>query len=431
MIKKTVLGFRIVLFIFLGQLSWSQEVLERIVAIVGDEIILRTELLQSAQGLALQAGINPMTQTEEFEKIKKSTLENLIREKVLLAKAIEDTITVEDQAVETELEGRIQGLIQQLGSSEKVEAYFGSPIRKIKKDYREDIRKGLIVRAVQEKKLKDVQISRREVERFYASMQDSIPEKKSMVMLRHILIDAQPGDKAKERAIEKIREIQDRLRQGEDFEDLAKLYSEDPGTKEGGGDLGFVERGSLFQSFEEAAFVLNPGDISDVVETAVGLHLIQMVEKRGEKAHLRHILIRMEVTEVDKGDVVDTLLRIREKALAGEDFSELAKEYSQDVSTKDQGGDLGWLPLQDLQIQEFKIATDTLDVGQISLPFQTQFGYHLVKVEGKSEARPYSLEKDWDEISQAALSTKRQQIFSQWVEEIKKGVYIEIKEEAL
>jgi len=417
-----------VITFFLNTKLWSQEVIDGIVAIVGDEIILRTELLQAAQNLAYQMQVNPQTQVEEFQALTKEVLENLINEKVLLAKAVEDTIEVTDQEVESALESRIQMLINQLGSSEKVEAYFGSPIRKIKRDYRDEIRKQLTVQAVQQEKLNNVKVSRLEVESFYETMKDSLPDQKPMVKIRHILLEIQAGETSKRSAMERLRQIQELIRNGEDFGELAKRYSEDPGSVNNGGDLGFVEKGTLFQSFEEAAFQLEPNQVSDVVETPVGLHLIQTTEKRGEKVRMRHILIRVEVTSQDDSEVLDSLTEIRMKALNGEDFSELAKEYSQDQSTKEEGGDLGWLPVEELQIQAFKSAVDTLDADEITLPFKTQFGYHIVKLEGRSEARKLALENDWEQIQEWTLGMKRQNVLKTWIEEVKKDIYVKINE---
>lgn len=428
MIKKISLIGGISVALLLNTLLWSQEIIDGIVAIVGDEIILRSDLLRTSQNLAMQMRLNPQTQVEEFEKLKKDVLQNLINEKVLLVKAVEDTIVVEDQQVEAALDERIQQLINQLGSKEKLEAYFGSPIKNIKKDYRDEIRKQLTVQAVQQEKLMNVKASRHEVESFYETMKDSLPDQKPMVNVRHILLELQAGETSKLTAMGRIREIQELIRRGEDFGELAKRYSEDPGSARNGGELGFVEKGTLFQSFEEVAFQLEPSVVSDVVETPVGFHLIQMIEKRGEKANMRHILIRIEVTSRDEGEVLDKLSDSRKRALSGEDFGELAKEFSQDLSTKEMGGDLGWLPLEELQIEAFKSAVDTLQVGEITHPFKTQFGYHIVKLEGRTEARKISLEGDWDQIQDWTLAMKRQNVLNEWIEEVKKDIFIKINE---
>jgi peptidyl-prolyl cis-trans isomerase SurA len=422
------LFFIFCLFIYPVQ---GQEVLDGIVAIVGDQIILRTELLQTTQGFALQMGINPVNQAEEIEKLKKDVLKNLVNEKVLLIKAKEDTITVEDQQVETALEARIDNLVQQLGSKEKVEAYFGIPIKKIKRDYREDVREQLTIQTLQQEKLKEVQISRRETEVFFTAMKDSLPKKRPLVRLRHILFQIVPGESAKKEALSRIREIQSSLLNGADFEEMARLYSEDPGTAPKGGKLGFVERGTLFQEFEEAAFQLEPGKISEIVETSIGFHLIKMIEKRGDKINVCHILIRLSTGKSDETVTYERANEIRSRALAGEDFGELAKVNSDDTSSKEEGGDLGWLPVEELQIEAFKNVVDSLKEGEISSPFKTQFGFHIVKLEGRQEEGEISLDNDYEQIREWALSAKRQKVLNAWIEELKKEMYIEIKEDIL
>ncbi len=410
---------------------FSQELIDGIVAVVGDEVILYTDVVQTAQVYAVQYGIDPINEVQEYNRLKEEILENLINDKVLLAKAIEDTITVTDQQVENSLDERIQNLVLQLGSEAEVERYFGSTIKQMKKDYREEIRKLLIIETLKQQKSMDMNISRAEVEAYFNTQKDSLPQRKEMVKARHILMQVQAGESARRSAMQQMEEIQDRLNEGQDFAELAKLYSEDPGTASVGGDLGFIERGTLFESFEEAGFQLEPGEISDVVETPIGLHLIQMTDKQEDRARMSHILIRMNLTQRDESSLIDTLNVIRERVLAGEDFSTLAREYSQDESTKESGGDLGWLPIEDLEIPAFKSVVDTLQEGHVSLPFRTEYGYHLVMVEERDDARAYSLEEDWDDIKTAALNAKIGEKLNQWVEELKGNMYIKINEDLL
>jgi peptidyl-prolyl cis-trans isomerase SurA len=409
----------------------GQEIIDGIVAVVGDQIILKSEIQQMAQFYAFQMGINPAEQKDKFRTLKNEILQNLIDDRILLAKANEDTVTIDDQKVEAELENRIQAMIQQLGSKEKLEAQFGAPIKKIKRDNREEVKKMLIVRELQNKKYRGLQVSRREVEAFYESVKDSLPDKKPMVKLSQILLRIHPGEASREDAIGRIRAIQERLKHGEDFGELARRYSEDPGTAKRDGELGFVERGTLFPSFEEAAFKLDAGQTSDIVETPIGFHLIQMVEKRGDKINVRHILIRIEKSSADDKQVYERLNKIRKRALDGEDFSKLAQECSDDTTTKAQRGELGWFALDDIQIEEFKNAVDTLKTGEISAPFQTQFGYHIVKLEDKREKRKYNLEEDYDDFKVKALEMKMQKLRKQWINELKKTIYIQVKEDMI
>lgn len=419
------------LSLWLAQGLLGQEIIDGIVAVVGDEIILKSELQQMAQFYAFQMGINPTEQKSKFEILKKDILQNLIDDRILLTKAKEDTITVDDQKVEAELTNRIQSMIQQLGSEQQLEAQFGAPLKKIKRDNREEVRKMLVVRELQNKKFRGLQISRREVETFYETVKDSLPEKRPMVKLNQILLQIHPGEASREEALNRIKAIQERLKQGEGFAELAKQYSDDPGTANRGGELGFVERGTLFPSFEEAAFKLDAGQNSDIVETPVGFHIIQMIEKRGDKINVRHILIRIEKSDADSKAVYEKLEKIRERAINGEDFHKLASECSEDSTTKAQGGELGWFALDDIQIEEFKNIVDTIKVGEISKPFQTQFGYHIVKLDEKRGKRKYNLEEDYDDFKAKAFEAKMQKLRKQWIEELKKTIYIQIKNDMI
>jgi len=428
---KIKLVFLFLLFLTVTGIQ-AQQVLDGVVAIVGEEIILKTELLQASQAFAIQMNINPQQQPDRFEKIKRDVLKNLITEKVLLYKAKKDTITVEDQQVDAALEDRIKQMIQQLGSKEKVESYFGKSINQIKNDYREDIKKQLIAQKVQQQKLASLTISRREVEQFYNTMKDSLPQMQNMVKIAHILMDVRSQGAAKQAAEKKLRDIRQKILKGASFADMASLYSEDPGTAPNGGDLGFIERGTLYKSFEDPAFSMKPGEISDIIETPIGLHIIKVEDKKGNSVRVRHILIRLNATKDDEKYIIEKLKNIRRQAVEGrKTFAELAKEYSVDESTKNNGGELGWLPVGQLQIQEFVNAIDTLNVGEISMPFKTDYGYHIVKLEEKQESRKLNLKDDWDRIREWALNVKRQKVLNAWVERIKKDLYIEIKEDMI
>jgi len=417
--------------IWMAGIVQAQEVIDGVAAVVGDEIVLKSELEQMAQYYAIQMGLRPLEQRSEYRRLTGEILQNLIDERVLLAKAKEDTITVEDQKVDAELENYAQRMIQQLGSVEKVEAQFGAPIKKIKRDNRDEVRKRLIVGKLQNKKFMGLQVSRRDVENFYESVRDSLPEKKPMVKLSQILLRIQPGEASRNEAMEKIRAIQARLKQGESFADLAGQFSEDPGTSKRGGELGFVERGTLFPSFEEAVFRLESGQISEIVETPIGFHLIQALEKRGDKINCRHILLRIEKSSQDEQLVLQNLENIRLRAIAGEDFNQLARTCSEDSTTRNQGGELGWFTLEEIQIESFKNAVDTLQIGEISQPFQTQFGFHIVKMDDKRGVRKYNLEEDYEEFKAKALDVKMQKLRKQWIDDLKKTVYIEIKEDLI
>lgn len=432
MFKRKIKSFWIFI-ILLGVVGISavnaQEILDEIVAVVGDEIVLKTDLLQTVQAYAMQMGIEVDKDSERYSQLNLQVLNDLINEKVLLARAEYDTVTVEDAQVEMSLQGRIDDMIRQLGSSDRVEEYFGKSIGKIKNDHREKIRDQLIIQKLRGQRDSEVQITRREVEKFYETMKDSLPQQPPAVKLRHILKEIKAGEAAKQPAMKIMEDIQHRLSNGEYFSDLAKEYSQDPGTAKKGGELGWIERGTLFETFENVAFELKPNEISDVVETPIGLHLIQLMEKDevNGRIRVRHILLTVQVSDNDAIYTRDKLEELRQTIIDGADFGVFAIRISDDATSKDRGGDLGWLPIEEFQIEAFKNAVDTLNVGEISHPFQTNYGFHIVLLEGRRAGGAMTLDSDYDNIKNWALRMKQQRLFDVWVKELKQDMYIELR----
>lgn len=410
-----------------GNTLRAQDVLDRIIAIVDENIILQSELQQFSYSLALQQGIDPQKEPEKFDAIMNRMLDDLVTQKVMLVKAKEDSITVAERQVDNILDQQIQQMVQQLGSEKKVEDYFGSPLRQIRRELRGEVEERLLVQKLREIKSFQTQISRREVEEFYNTYRDSLPSRKEAVKIRHILVNVQPSDQALAAARQKAEEALARLRQGEDFAELAKELSEGPSAPRGG-DLGTTQRGDLVREYEEVAYNLPPGEISGIVQSEFGLHIIQTIEKLGEKIHTRHILFKVDTSPDDETRTVDWLRRLRQRILTGEiTFEEAVAQYSKDKDSNTRGGDLGWFELEAFQIPAFKDAVAGLEPGDISQPVKTRFGYHLIKVDERREERKLDIRKDWEQIESWALDLKRRKEFEEYIADIKDDVYIEIK----
>lgn len=425
--RKLIIFSFLLLFV---QQSSAQQVIDKVVALVEDEIILQSELSQYTLNLAFQLRIDPRREAEKFQQLQEQTLQNLINQKILLAQAEEDSIVIEERQVDKVLEEQISRMIQQVGSEQKLEEQVGMSISKLKRNFRDDVRKNLMVEQLQQTKFSKIKISRREVEEFFQTMKDSLPELKETVDISHILINVRAGDLSEQTGREKITDLLQQVKSGVDFAELCRKYSEDPGSAGRGGEIGFMERGDFVPEFEEVAFLLEPGQISDVVKSRFGFHIIQCLERKGDKINVRHLLIRLEPTDVDEADTEKKARDIR--ALLNDpakDFKTIAEQYSDDETTKEQGGHLGLFETENLQEQEFRAAIDDLKPGEISQPFKTKFGWHILKLNSKQEPRSISLEKDWEKIEAYALNLKRQRDFQNWLEEIKKDVYVEIKTE--
>ena len=421
------------LFFINVNLGLSQNVIDRIAAVVDDDIILQSEVLQGMQQIAIQMGIDLQKNPNEVEKLQKTTLENLIDLKILLIQAELDTIEANEQQVEASLQQQMQYITQQLGGQDKVEEYFKLPMSKIRRTNREQIEKNLRATTVRNNKMANIKVTRREVIEFFSTMKDSIGSRNEGVEISHILIQAHPGEASKKDAFEKISAIRDRILKGEDFAKLAKEYSEDPGSGAQGGDLGFMSRGDFVREFEEAVFNLEAGEVSDIVLTEYGYHVIRLEERRGEKVHCRHILISVKPSPDDEIVAVEKIKGIYQELLDGAKFEDLVVKYSDDESTKEAGGNLGYYEIDRLRetAKEMVFAIQDIKVGEFSEPVKTKFGFHIIKLVSRDQAREYSIEKDWDRIEMMATEYKKQKEYKKWMDELRQNVYIKVNDLAM
>jgi peptidyl-prolyl cis-trans isomerase SurA len=424
MFKKYIIIFSLLIS---GLPIKAQQLVEGIAAVVGKEIILKTEIEQYVQNYIWQNKIDVSKNDKLLKDLMKQTLDRLVEQKILLAKAEEDTLTVDDAILDERVEQQIRYMIDRVGSESELEKTFGSPLKKIRKDTRKTLREQLLVEQVRSAKFRSLKISRREVEDFYATYKDSLPKLNETVDISHILMLVKPSDEALSKAYEKANRILEQLKNGADFAKLAELYSDDPASAKRGGDLGLISRGDFVPEFEAAAFNLKDGEISDIVQTQFGFHIIQMIERRGEKIRTRHILIQVLPTAEDEQRTVDKLKEIRQKALNGESFSDLALEYSDDENVQKDKGHLGTFETEKLVIPQFQTVVAKLKPGEISEPFKTDYGYHIVLLEKRNPQHTLTLENDWAQIENIALNHKMEKEYATWISELKKSIAIDIR----
>ena len=261
----------IIIFSFLSiSTSLKSQVVDGIAAVVGDEIILKSEVDQFAQTEALRLRIDPSRSPSMFQSIWRKTLDTMIDQKILLDRAELDSIEVSEKEVEQALNQQIDAIIQRIGSKEKAEEIIGYPLSRLRRNYRKEIRKQRLVEKIQQQKFNDITVGRREVEDFYEQYADSLPEIHPAVKISHILLEIKAGSNADSLAFYKLDSILILIKSGEEFSDLALKYSDDTNSALNGGQLGFMKRGTLVAEFEEAAYSLSLGDISEIVKTEFG-----------------------------------------------------------------------------------------------------------------------------------------------------------------
>lgn len=419
---------KIAAFILLFTIYMSaQEAIDKIVAVVDNEIILQSELDFQTGIFASQRQLDPNT-----PGLKEQLLNSMIEEKLIYAQADLDSITVSEDDINQRIDYQINSFVQQYGSIANIEKIYGMSIDRIKRELRDEVRKSLMSQRLQEKNFGKVQASRREIEEFFNTYKDSIGTIPEKVTIFHIFQNPKASEKLKKIFYDKALSLLDSIKAGADFSELAKNYSDDPGSAAQGGDLGFVKKGVFYPEFEEAAFKLNVGELSGVVESPVGFHIIQLLEKRGESINTRHILIKIKADENADLQTIDFLSSLRDSIQKGVGtFQEYAKKYSEDKETAPFGGELGNFYISQLD-KALLDAVGKLKQGDIGFPRRLEYapgtyGYHIVWLQSRIPQHKASLTDDYAEVKKLADENKKQKEYTKWIETIKSKIFWEVR----
>jgi len=407
----------------------GQQLVDGIAAIVGQEIILYSDVQQLTIEMLRSSNINPSSLTEnDFMSMQNKALRELINMEIILLQAEEDSIVVRERDIQISLEQQLQQYMDIFGSEEQIEQAFNQPIRKIRDFLYDRVKSSLIIQQIQNERFGNISVSRPEVVSFYQENKDSIPDIPERVDISHILMIPEPSEEKKSEQREKLKALRERILSGElSFAIAARDFSADRLSAENGGELGFSPKGTFVPSFEKTAFSLDEGEISEIVETQFGLHLIKLVERRGELINPAHILFEITMDESDNAQTIHKLSTIRDSILSGGDFEDFALRYSDDPDVVTNKGHLGEFPVNTLQIEEFKAAVDTLEEGEISEPFQTSFGFHILKLNHRKPAEKITLETHYNVVENMAASQKKQEAWNRWLDSLYEKFYVEIK----
>ncbi|MDD3806880.1 MAG: peptidylprolyl isomerase [Candidatus Marinimicrobia bacterium] len=418
-----------ILFLSLLPLK-AQQLVDGVAAIVGEEIILYSDVQQLTIEMIRYSGRDLSTITEkDYLALQNEALRELINMEVILLQAEEDSIIVQEREIETAINQQIQQYLEIFGSEEQIEQAFNLTMRKIREFLYDRVKSSLIIQQIQNERFGNIVVSRPEVIMFYNEHKDSIPDIPERVDISHILMIPTPSEEKKEKKRQELLVLREKILSGKiSFHDAALNYSSDRASAVQGGQLGFSPKGTFVPSFEKTAFSLKEGEISDIVETQFGLHLIKLTERRGELINPAHILFEITVDEEDISQTKHMLSTIRDSILAGGDFETFALKYSDDPDVTKNKGNLGEFSLNTLQIEEFKSVLDTLEEGEISGPFQTSFGLHILKLNKRKPAEKISLETHYNIVENMAISYKKQDAWNRWLDSLYEKFYVEIKQ---
>ena len=414
--------------------SRGQELLDGIVVKVDNQIVLRSDVENIyLQELARAEG-KPTP-----PDLKCKILQSLVLNKLMLARAEVDSVVVSDKQVSGELDRRMAYFVQQAGSEKRLEELYNKPVKSLKEDLRPQVKDQLVQQKMQETITGAVNVTPREVKQYFNRVpQDSLPYFSTEVEVGQIIIPAQVNDKAKQATMAKLNDLRAQIQGGADFATLAKQYSQDPGSAVEGGYLGFFKRRELVPEYEAAALKLEPGQLSPVVESQFGFHLIQLIERKGDSYSTRHILLKAPTGEADASEAAKQLARLRRQILSDSiSFAKAAKDNSSDKETAGNGGLLrnrqdggSRLPLDKLDPAIF-FTIDTMKVGHITppMPYRTDDGKDAMRIIWlKSNTPPHqaNLLDDYQKIAAAALNEKKNKALDAWFLKNRGTVYLEI-----
>lgn len=430
------------LFILFIQQAFSQPaIIDEVIGIIGKYPILYSDL----QNMMLEQEKNE----QELNKCK--ALELLLYQKLLVAQADRDSVTVSDAEVDNELNRRMAYFIQQFGSEEKLEQYYGKRTNVIKDDLRADIQEQLLAQRMSGKITGDVKLTPAEVRSFYKTIpEDSLPLINSEVELQQIVKRPEFSAEAKQEAREQLDSYRQRILKGEaKFTSLARLYSEDPGSAKDGGFIGNVGRGMMVPEFEGVMFKLKVGEISNVFETPYGYHIVELLQRKGEVLDVRHILVIPKMTNTDFFRCKQQLDTIYQEIKSGKiTFEEAARKYSDDKDTKQNGGlminpntastkfDNEDLNQIDQAGQKGTIATiNALQVGEISEPADFmnmtdgKRGFRILKLKNRIDPHKLNVKDDYQKIANMATMDKNKKLVKEWIRKRSKITYIKLDPE--
>lgn len=409
-----------------GKEDDNRPFVDGIAAVVGDHIILKSDIAQMVNMAATQQRLNPAKDQEKLLSLQREILRTVVDQKIMLEMAAVDSIEVSDKEVDRALDQQVEMFIAQAGGEKAAEEMLGQTLKSFQREFWYEMKDRLTTDRYQQTLINKVSVSRTDVETFFTAYKDSLPALPLMVKMRHLLIPVKAGQNSRSLALGALTDIREQIISGESFDELASLYSQDPGSRKNGGSLGYVRRGALVPEFETVAFSQKTGVLSGVVETQFGFHIIKTEEKRGDKILVRHILIIPEITDEDESLTYQFALSLKDSAVTLEDYKRLVLMHSSDDQTKDVGGDMGWINPKNSPIPEISQIIGLLDIGVCSLPVRTEQGYHLFWLDSFRPGGLPNLSIHWPDIENMALNHKRAQWYSDWISAARGKFFIQI-----
>ena len=435
--KKTFIFLAALFALFsVGAQEQNRQMADGIVAVVGQTIIKYSDIEQAYAQVRLRKGI------ENADQERCSLLESMLISKLLVHKGMVDSVEVTDEQVEEQVDRYLKMAVLQAGGKDKMRAVFNASYDELHDQYFDLLHDRILSQKVEYQLTENVKVTPAEVMEYFATFDpDSIPEIPTQYEVSEIVIEPTISEDERDRVRGELAELRERILKGEKFSMLAKLYSQDPGSAAKGGELGFFGRGQMVSEFEAAAFALKPGEVSPIVETQYGFHIIQLIERRGNTINARHILMQPKTSSDDLLRARITLDSLAQEIRKGTiTFPEAAKKYSDGVS-KSQGGTVT-NPItgnnrfdKDAFTQVYSgVGIAAMDEGDVSnataiTTEDNKNAYCIVRIDKKIPAHRANLTDDYDRIYNAALENAKTKKIVEWCNRMVRTTFIRISDE--
>ena len=424
---RTLIAVLIVLL--LAATVAAEELVDRIVAIVDEDPIFLSDVdgalaedlyLRSVRG-------DPMPEdSAEVEMMREALLESVIDRRIVIAKARDLEIEVTRTDVEDALDQWLGEMIATAGSES---AFLGElerqgiTMKEFKTRYRKDIKEQLLVSRFMRQEFGEIQVAEADILDFYETKYDSIPGLPEAIGLSHIIIIPKISAEREAEAVGKVDRIVTRITANESFENVAAEMSDDGLTRDSGGMIGLVPLDDLQGEIGEIAVGLEPGQVSDPIRTRYGYEIVKLDERLEDKYRLRHIFVKLQPDRGDTLRAADLADDVRSRAASGESFESLARQYSDDEDTKEEGGYVGQVEVSALE-DAYSRGLEGLDPGDVSDVIRTRFGFQILKLMARSASRRPSFEEAREWIRGVVETRRRETLFAEWIEEAREEIYV-------
>jgi peptidyl-prolyl cis-trans isomerase SurA len=427
------------LFTLIANVSIAQnkQLVDGVIAIVGKKPILKSEVAKQMAQYRMSAPDIELDDCKIFQE--------LLFQKLLVAQADKDSVTVPDEQVDNELNRRMRYFVGQLGSEEKLEQYYGKKITQLKEELRPEIHDVLLAQTMQQKAVGQVAVSPNEVRAFYENLKkDTLPLINSEMELAQLVVKPYVSPNAKIEAREKIAGLRQRVVNGESMAAISALYTEDPGSVKTGGRYESIARGTFVPEFEAVAFRLKSNEVSEVFETSFGFHFIQLLERKGEVLDLRHLLIAPKISGLDIAYGKNKIDSVYEAIKSGNiSFADAVKKFSQDDDTKNNGGAMvnpasGNTKFETEEIGQMDpnlvFTLDQMKVGDISKPTlftlpDSKQAYRILYLKSRSLPHEINPKEDYQRLQNMATEQKQKMRVEKWTKSKLKSIYVRVSKD--